>query len=158
MPEFGIFKEISVGGITPEDLLRRLNEAGVRFNDYAQALFSHPDFSPAKPEENLALVKVSLADLELVAPCSYQNIVARGSAAGLAPCPLYCAAFLRLAHLDQPVGPYLTVVSPPLGGGENDPTGFYIRNFDHSFWLRGYRALGVSEWPPNNAFVFQKKT
>jgi hypothetical protein len=69
---------------------------------------------------------------------------------------LFLGAFLRLEYLDQPEGPYLTILSPTSESNENYPTGFYIRNIDNSLWLRGYRSLGDTEWPQNNEFIFLK--
>lgn len=92
------------------------------------------------------LVKVKLSDLRLNNPCSFQDVCDRASNLG----------FLRLEYLDQPEGPYLTIASPQSENDENYPTGFYIRNFENSQWLRGYRAIGVAEWPMDNEFTFLK--
>jgi hypothetical protein len=45
-----------------------------------------------------------------------------------------------LEYLEQPEGPYLTVVLDRPESDENYPNGFYIRNFNKTLWLRGYRA------------------
>jgi hypothetical protein len=155
-PMVETFKEISVGGLGKEALLQRLVEAGVRFNKYAHALLDHPSFSPGRQTEKVTLVKVKLSDLSLSSPCSYQAILDRASGLGLRLCPLYLGAFLRLEYLDQPEGPYLTIASPRLESDEDHPTGFYVRNFNHSLWLRGYRAVDEADWPAENEFVFMK--
>ena len=152
MASLETFKEISIGGLTKDQLLRELGEAGVQFNEYARALFGHPLFSPSEKPEKVALVKLKPSDLRLTNPCSFQEIVARASGLGLRLCPLSLGAFLRLQYLDQPEGPYLTIASPKL---EKDaPNGFYIRNHESSLWLRGYRADDPCVWPEHNEFVF----
>ena len=154
------FKEISIGGITKDQLLRQLIEAGIQFNEYAKILFEHHAFSPINNPEKVQLVKVKLSDLGMDNPCSFQNsfqeVVNRASTLGLKICPLYCAAFLRLEYLDQPEGPYLTVASDKPERDENYPNGFYIRNFNNTLWLRGYRATDFCEWPMDNEFLFLK--
>jgi hypothetical protein len=150
------FKEISIGGITKDQLIKQLIEAGIQFNEYAKILFEHQRFSPINEPEKVQLVKLTLSDLGMDNPCSFQEVVNRASTLGLRICPLYCAAFLRLQYLDQPEGPYLTVVSAKPEGDENYPNGFYIRNFNKILWLRGYRATDFCEWPMDNEFLFLK--
>ncbi len=148
------FKEISIGGLAKEPLLQRLVDAGIQFNKYAHILFEHRLFSPDHPTERVKLVKVKLSHLNLSSPCSFQEILNRASSMRLRACPLYLSAFLRLEYLDQPEGPYLTLASAQPEKDDNYPTGFYIRNFENSLWLRGYRAIGEAEWPQDNEFIF----
>lgn len=156
MNEFETFKEISVGGLKKEELINQLNEKGIQFNKYAEALFEHPSFSPGDKVEKLRLVKLKLSDLRLTNPCSLQRVIENASVLGLKICPLYLAAFLRLQYLDQPVGPYLTIASTVPESDEDYPTGFYVRKIDNLLWLRGYRASGDCEWPVENEFIFLK--
>jgi hypothetical protein len=156
MSELEIFKEISIGGITKDQLVKQLIEAGIQFNEYAKILFEHQRFSPSNKSEKVKLVKVTISDLTMDNPCSFQEVVKRASALGLKPCPLYCAAFLRLEYLEQPESSYLTVVSDKPENDENYPNGFYIRNFNKILWLRGYCATDFCEWPMDNEFLFLK--
>lgn len=156
MSELETFKEISVGGLTKETLIQQLVDAGVQFNKYASILFEHRSFFPGTETEKVKLVKVNLSDLSLNNPCSFQDIINAALSLGLGLCPLYLGAFLRLEYLDQPEGAYLTIVSPQPENDENYPTGFYIRNFENSLWLRGYHVVGDPEWPLNNEFIFRK--
>ncbi|MFN9068911.1 MAG: helicase, partial [Bdellovibrionales bacterium] len=104
--KFEIFKEINIGGLEKEQLIRRLSEAGIQFNKYAHALFEHPQFSPPSEVEKVSLVKVTLSDLGLNDTCSAEKFSNRAAVLGLKLCPLYLAAFLRLEYLNQPDGPY----------------------------------------------------
>jgi len=156
MSRFEVFKEISIGGITKEELIQRLVSMGIQFNKYANLLFEHHLFTPENKVEKVKLVKVKPSDFGLDELFSYQEFVNRASADGLRQCPLYLAAFLRLEYLDQPEGPYLTIASIKLESDQNYPNGFYIRNHETSLWLRGYRADDVCEHPKGNEFVFLK--
>ncbi len=154
MNKFEIFKEISIGGITKEELLSKLTGAGIRFNKYAEILFDHTQFSPNEKNEKVKLVKVKSSDFNLDNPCSFQEMVKRATASGLKLCPIYLAAFLRLEYLEQPAGLYLTIASAKLENDEDYPSGFYLRNIENSLWLRGYRADDFCEWPAENEFIF----
>jgi hypothetical protein len=153
---FEVFREISIGGLTKEELIQRLVSKGIQFNKYANLLFQHQLFSPENKIERVKLVKVKHSDFGLYELFSYQEFVNRASADGLRPCPLYLAAFLRLEYLDQPEGPCLTIASTKPESDPNYPNGFYIRNYEKSLWLRGYRADDFCEHPKGNEFIFLK--
>lgn len=150
-----LFLEISIGGVTKQALLEKLEAAGIQFNAYAKILFDHPAFAPSKTPEKVRLAKLKPEHLHLPAAFSYQMLLERAFQQNLKPCPLYLAAFLRLEYSHQPEGPYLTVASPPLDANEDHPTGFYLRNFDSKLWLRGYQLIGEAEGPADNEFIFQ---
>lgn len=149
-----LFKEISIGGLTKNDLLQKLIKTGIQFNKYAHTLFEHPQFIPPEKAELVKIVITKLSDFNLENPCSFHQMLVRASSLGLKPCPLYLAAFLRLEYLEQAPGPYLTIASYKPENNEDFPNGFYIRNIEGSLWLRGYRADDFCEWPKENEFVF----
>lgn len=156
MNELEIFKEISVGGLTKEQLMNQLVQAGIQFNEYANILFDHTSFSPGAESARVNLFKVKQSDLGITKACTFQEIVSKASFFGLKLCPLYLGAFLRLEYMEQPGGPYLTVASAKPESDENYPNGFYVRNLNNSLWLRGYRATDDYEWPIENEFIFLK--
>jgi hypothetical protein len=148
------FIEITIGGMTKEQLLKNLSEANIQFNDYARTLFEHPDFTPVALSQKVKLAKVNLAELDLPDTCSFEEFSKQAALRGLKFCPLYLAAFLRLEYLDQPAGPYLTVATEKR---EDFPNGFYLRNNENALWLRGYKADGFDGWPHANEFIFIKE-
>lgn len=156
MKKIDIFKEITIGGIKKEQLLQHLSEAGIQFNQYANILFDHSQFSPSEKAEKVKIVKVTLSDLDLNDTCSAEEFSNRIAELGLKFCPLYLAAFLRLDYLDQASGPYLTVASIKPEIDENFPNGFYLRNFENALWLRGFKADGFDGWPGTNEFILIK--
>lgn len=151
-----VFKEISVGGKTAEQLIQQLSEKGIQFNKYAHMLFEHPSFSANNETRSDRLFKVNLLDLQLEKPSVFQDIVAKAEDFGLKLCPLHLAAYLRLGYLDQPEGPYLTVASARLESDESYPRGFYVRNLEKTLWLRGYCASDDWEFPLDMEFIFQE--
>jgi hypothetical protein len=154
--QFQTFKEITIGGISKEQLLQQLSEAGIQFNQYALNLFDHPLFQPSKQVEKVKLVKTTLTEMELNDSCTFEEFSNRASELGLKLCPLYLATFLRLTYIKQPEGPYLTIASVKPEAKEDFPNGFYLRNIENVLWLRGYKADGFDGWPGTNEFVFIK--
>ena len=148
------FMEISIGGVSKEQLIQNLVSNGVQFNKYANELFAHPEFSPLEEIKKVSLVRTTYSDFGLSNPFSYLELIHEASKAGLRPCPIYLGAFLRLEFMDQPEGSFLTIASVKPAG--DYPNGFYIRNHDNALWLRGYRAEDVCEWPDGNEFIFLK--
>ena len=63
--EFRLFKELVIGGLSKEELLQRLPDNGVPFNEYAKTLFKHSHFIPSDRAEKVNLVKANLAELGL---------------------------------------------------------------------------------------------
>ena len=154
MNKLATFKEIQIGGMGKDKLLKRLETSGIKFNEYAKCLFEHPSFSPPAETQKVKLVKLSLRELGLEESCSFDEFVSRASELGLSLCPLYLAAFLRLEYLNQTEGPYLTIACEKPERDEAYPNGFYLRNIDNTLWLRGYKADGFDNWPGTNEFVF----
>lgn len=157
MSRFETFKEIEIGGSDKEELLRKLDKADVKLNEYAKILFEHKDFSPSMEIEKVTLIKVNLKDLELSESCSYDDFETQAQKLGLRLCPLELAVYLRLEFMDQAKGPYLKIASERLERSDEFPKGLYLRNVDNSLWLRGYRADGFEGWPDNYAFIFIDK-
>jgi hypothetical protein len=157
MNKFEIFREVTIGGLTKEQLLQQLSDRGIQFNKYAITLFDHSQFSPPANAEKVKLVKLTLSTLGLKDTCSHEEFEKRAIALELKLCPLYLAAFLRLEYLDQAAGPYLTIASKkPETTDATYPNGFYIRNYDNSLWLRGYVADSFADWPEQNEFIFMR--
>ena len=148
--------EIRVGGRTKPELLAELLHHNVMLNEYARELFADPMFTAAQTPRTVRVRQVSLPDLGLSAGGTFDEIVAAAACCDLQLCPLEVAPYLRLAYLDQPVGPYLTVASPQPRPGTESPNGFYLRHLDDGLWLRGYEAGPENVYAPDfSDFVFE---
>ncbi|WP_413578539.1 hypothetical protein ACLVWU_08375 [Bdellovibrio sp. HCB290] len=156
MGRFEVFKEISIGGLTKEELIQQLVSKGIQFNKYANILFEDSAFTPTTVAERIMLVKVNLHDLNLTKPTIYEDIVSAAEDLGLKLCPLIVAAHLRLEYLEQPEGPYLKVASPKVGNEDSYPRGLYLRNNDNALWLRGFCASDDWEYQLDMEFIFQQ--
>lgn len=150
------FKNIIIGGIPKGTLIRQLSDAGIKFNDYALALFELPEFELPNQQTCIDLVKVSLPQIGLSTPSVFDVIVNQATSQGYSLCPLAVAAYLRLEYMEQPEGPYLTIASKSPVVDPNFPNGFYLRSFENSLWLRGYRASADYLFPAESEFVFTR--
>ena len=155
MGKFEVFKEISVGGLTKEELLKKLVSKNIQFNKYANLLIEDPSFVSSDSVEKIKLAKVNLVDLGLTKPSTYEDIVSKAEELGLKLCPLILAAYLRLEYLEQPEGPYLKVASPKVGNSDDYPRGLYLRHTDKILWLRGFCASDDWEYQLDMEFIFQ---
>ncbi|MFN7455487.1 MAG: hypothetical protein ACK5RO_12615 [Pseudobdellovibrionaceae bacterium] len=52
-----VLKEISVGGLSKEELMSRFLEADIQFNEYAKVLFEDPAFFPSEHSSSAQLIK-----------------------------------------------------------------------------------------------------
>lgn len=158
-------RELAIGGLRRDHLLEALRRRDVGLNEHARTLLAHAAFD--EPEKRVIRVtERSVRDLGLSGGAPLSGVFAAAAAAGLAPCPLVTAPFLRLAMTDQaassdsvmsagraPEGS-LTVASAPVSADDEYPKGFYVRVVDGRPWLRGYRCDDEHLWSPDDRFVF----
>jgi len=148
--------EINYGGLSKDQILEKLKDANIYFNEYAHKIFNHQQFVIDKDIKKVQLVKLKLEDVGLTNPCSYKELVDKAASLDLVECPIDLAAYLRLELLNQIEGPYLTIASQKLESDPDFPNGLYLRNNEGKLWLRGYRADDFCEWPKDNEFIFIK--
>ncbi|MFO0625482.1 MAG: hypothetical protein U0325_07655 [Polyangiales bacterium] len=158
---------VTLGGASRDALLARLVRAGVCLNPAALDLFRDARFTTAPAAVTLPVRVCSIADLGLSSGGTFAEVLAAAAVAGLGPCPLELAAYLRFQHLDQPEGarghaptqhraPHgsITVASCPLDDDDETPKGLYLRRIDDVPWLRGYRAGADHRWSPTDVMAF----
>jgi hypothetical protein len=158
---------VRIGGVSKEDLLLRLQRAGVRLNDAASALFSDTRFTTSAASSVLEVVELGLADLGFPDGARFAAILERAQSHGLIPCPLELGPHLRLQYTDQPEGSLgypptqfrappgsVTVASLPLDDLHETPKGFYLRRINGELWLRGFRSDAGHVYAPEDVFAF----
>ena len=147
-------RKLEIGGLRKSELLSSLRALGVQLNKYAHILFDDPAFTTSESSRWVAATDVTVEELGLTAGSTSAEIFARARSVGLELCPLELAPHCRLQFLDQSEGPYLTVASAKTKTDEAFPNGFYLRRFDGTLWLRGYRATSEHIWGPTSRFMF----
>ncbi len=148
--------EITYGGLSREDLLKELDGASIKLNEYAKSLFNSELFTLSRSERKAKIVVLSISDLGFEKGASFPELFKAIELNGFSCCPLEIGPYLRLAFLDQkeeyepeknkaPKGS-ITIISKPLKEDDDFPKGFYIRKLDNSLWLRGYVCSMDNIW------------
>lgn len=165
----GVTRLIRIGGASKPELLSRLQQAGIRLNEAAQALFADDRFTTSIVSSIVEIAELSVDVLGFRNGATIAQIVERAEAVGLSPCPLELGPHFRLRYTDQPEGHLgqapsrhrappvsVTVASAPLGEDEDTPKGFYLRRIEGVLWLRGYRSWAGHIWSAQDVFVFSR--
>ena len=158
---------VSLGGVSKDELLRQLGDAGVQLNSYALALFADARFTTSVAKSTVEVAQVSVASLGFAGGATFNAVVERAQLAGLVPGPLELGPHLRLALLEQHEGAIghppthgcappgaLTVASVPLDEEDATPKGLYLRRIEGTLWLRGYRSWAGHICSPQDSFAF----
>lgn len=162
---------VSVGGVTAAELLVRLEEAGIRLNEYAQGLFHDSRFTTSASVSLVEVVCTTVGELGLAGGGAYAQVLELAQRQGLSVCPLELAPHLRLQWLHQPEAPIagepvkhrappgsMTVASAAPPDEQEIPWGFYLRRIEGELWLRGYCCWSGHVWSCEDRLVFMRAT
>lgn len=122
------------------DLVAALRRSGVRFNAYAEQLLGGGRVEVAPEPIPVRLEVHSVGALGWAEGATLDQVLRDVADQGLAPCPLEVALLLRLAWLERPVSPRITVASARVHPDEAVPRGFYLRDDADGCWLRAFVA------------------
>lgn len=163
-------RRIRVGGISKADLLSRLESAGARLNEAAQALFADDRFTTAPVSSSIEVVELPVSSLAFDSDTTFAQIVERAAGYGLSLCPFELGPHFRLQYTDQPEGFWgqppsqhrappgsITVASALLADDDDTPKGFYLRRIEGVLWLRGYRSWPGHLWSPGDVLAFSRQ-
>jgi len=170
MPEAFRLRTLRSGGVAKDELLSRLEAAGVRLNEAGRTLFGDPRFTTSPTASRVDGVETSVAALGLADGATFATIVERAAAHGLSLCPLELGPHLRLELVDQEEGfvgqpasqhrappGSITLASAPLAEDDETPKGFYLRRIEGVLWLRGYRSWPGHHWSPQDMLFFVRR-
>lgn len=156
-----------MGGMTPSQLKKALENLGVRLNEYARTLFASRHFRCSAERHELSTVELSVLDLGFPNGANISDLYEKAAAVGLRPPTIELAPHLRLQYIDQPEGflgfpvskqcappGAITVTAEPLPEDEDFPQGFYLRRIDGVLWLRGYKSGPEHVWDVNDRLIF----
>lgn len=152
-------RKVKYGGLSKEDLLKRLIAENIHLNEYAVALWKSDAFVVSPREEIAEIVELSVHDLEFTDGATFEEIFCRIKQLGLYLCPLEIGPYLRLSYMDQeeevetgknkaPKGSITIFSKLEKTQDEEFPKGFYIRKIDGKLWLRGYICPIDYIWAP----------
>ena len=158
--------EVSVGGLSRDQLRSALTSRGILVNVHAETLLESELFD-REDTRVIAVTERTVADLGRPDGARLSEILELGIQQGLLLCPADTGPYLRLALADQassadalmssgkaPDGS-LTVASEVLSDDADYPKGFYLRVVEGQSWLRGYRCDDEHVWSAQDRFVFR---
>ncbi|MEK4100048.1 helicase [Bacillus sp. FSL E2-0195] len=165
-----ITRTVEVGGLTKSQLIQKLQQYSILMNEYGERLLADDKFTTSNTKYSLETVELTVIDLGFPDGATTAQLFKRASELGLELCPLELGPQLRLEYLEQPEG-YLgnasqqhqapsgsiTIASEILTKDDDFPKGFYLRQINGVFWLRGYIADHLHVWKPEDHFIFVKQ-
>ena len=155
-----IFKDIWVGGLSKEDLLKNLKIKGIGINEFAMQIINHNDFTVSPIRKKLRTVEISIGDLGFLKGAATQEVYQKAKELGLKYCPPELGLHMRLQYIDfnQPIDPpkgnWQNIAMKKLSDDPDFPNGFYLRRREDGFWIRGYRSSPEYLWDAGDRFIF----
>lgn len=155
-------------GLSTAGILQKLQAAGIGLNEYAWKIFNSPFFNPSLQPYSATILECAVLELGLTDGGNFAQISQAIEHLHLTYCPAELAPYIRLAYMHQPASTIqtvhqsppgaITVFSKPLQEEDDFPKGFYLRNYDHTIWLRGYTCDNNYHWKPVDRMIFLVKT
>lgn len=161
-PSLNIWKTIKIGtGLkTGKDFSKAIKDNGMNvISDWADDLLSRPEFKTATEEQEVDLVKLTVAELGFKQGARRDQIYDRARELGLELCPAEVSPQLRLQYNNQPNGEWIRIAMEPIRDSDGDLRVFDVGCRDSRLWLfslygdPGSFWLAVSRW----AFVRPRK-
>lgn len=162
-----ITRKVKVGGLTKQQLIKRLQEYAILLNEYGEKLLTDEKFTTSDLKYTMQTIEITVGNLGFPEGATTAQIFKKARELGLELCPIELGPYLRLEYLDQPEGDSanplqqhqaptgsITVATKILTEDDNFPKGFYLRRINGELWLRGYIADGLHVWNTTDHFVF----
>ena len=155
-PEKKIRREnVEIGGKSAEQLLSEMEAAGINISDYAKSMLKNKKFVPGKNPEEVALVRLTVADLGFKSRATIDQIYERAQILGLELCPADTGPNYRLKYQNQPLNEWIYMGMKQISGSGGRPFVFLLARVGDGLWLNDYWARSDFEWDPVYEFVFR---
>ena len=162
-----ILRTVTVGGLTPSQLVHALRTNAIALNELAERLLASAQFTTSPTPYSVPTVELTVGDLGFPRGATSAEFYARAGELGLGLGPLELGPHLRLQYRDQPEGASgqpvrrhqapsgsITIASATLADDDDFPNGFYVRRIEGVLWLRGYRSWPQHVWEADDRFIF----
>lgn len=151
---FPIWKTLEIGGVSHDELLKKLADGGHRVSDYVRDIMGKPAFETAKKPTMLKLVRVQVKELRFTSEPTFPEICERAKQNELELCPAECGPHLRLSYTDQSMNEWNWIAMEPILDSDGSLRLFDVgRNADGS-WLSGRWIDDVSRFFLGDILVF----
>lgn len=135
---FPVWKTLSIGGATKDELLKRLEMKRISVSVWARDTIRKPTFTTSAESCEVSFVKLKVRDLGFTEMPTARELFDEERLArfGLELCELEDGLYLRLAEMDQPRGTWYWVAMSPITASGGSPHVFVVgRNSDGKQWL-----------------------
>jgi hypothetical protein len=153
--EFAVWKTITIGGVSRDELLMKFEAGGNDVSNYAKDIMSKDAFTTAKEPIELQLARVKVRDLGFTKRPTTSAIWARIRELGHDLCPSEVGPRLRLTYEDQPNGDIFWVAMEQITDSRGGPDVFGLeRRGDGRRWLDALWANPDRAWHLDGEIVF----
>ena len=155
-----IFREVWIGGLSKDELLKSLISQNIGLNELGLSIFNHKNFTTSPTREKLQTVEIFVGDLGFSNGATTKEVYQKAKEFGLKLCPPELGPHMRLQYIDlsQPVDPpkghWQNIAMNELFDESDLTKGFYLRRRQDGFWLRGYQASLDHLWKPHDRFIY----
>ncbi len=147
---------VEIGGISKEELLRQLEEKGIKLSDYARDMLNSSDFTTGEEKESAQLIRLSVESLGFPQGATTDEIYRKAEELGLELCPAEVGPQYRLKYTAQPMNEWLRIGMKQIAGRDGDPSVFYLVRREDGLWLRHDWAEPDRRWNPEYLFAFRR--
>jgi len=153
---FSVWKTLSIGGVSKDELAKRLKDGGHSVSDWAKDIMGKPAFKTSAEPHEISFVRLKVRDFGFIESPTTTELFARAKEQGLDLCEAEDGPHLRLALTDQPRGDWFWVAMEPMADSDGGPRVFYVeRRADGRRWLFADCASPGSRWDLEDEVVFR---
>lgn len=134
-----------------------LERKDFRIGDWARDMLGQKAFTVATAEEDVDLVRLSVADLGYKEGARYDAICARAIEMGLELCPAEVGPQLRLQYPDQPPDEWFLIAMEAIRDSDGDLRVFRVEHLGAGLWLYSNCGDPALCWFPGRRFVFRAR-
>ena len=132
----GIWKTISVGGKSKDDLLAKI-EKDFRISDYAKSMMNHKSFTTSKEAKEVSFVVKTVRDFGFSeSPTLKTFIDSFRNHKDYMLCEAQDGPTLRIDYADQPKGEWIRCAMETIPDSDGRPGVFGLEHDDDGVWLR----------------------
>ena len=148
---FPIWKTITIGGVSKNELLQQLAEKKFYISDWAKDIMSKPEFTTLPEKKTINLARIKVRDLGFSTQPTTVELWARIKQVG-SLCPAEVGPHLRLELADQVKGDYFWLAMNTITVSDGYPRVFEVghggrggRWLDGGYAFPGFRWILVGE-------------
>lgn len=158
-PSIHIWKRLAIGGISMNELQKRLTTGNFYLSDSAKDIMKNRSFAMTDNAHMFSFVRVRVGDLRFIEETTTAEIFNRDRLArfGLDLCEPQDGPFLRLAFNDQLKDHPLLIAMPPISPSNSGSAVFLLERFRDSehYSLDTLYAGPRKYWDLSDEFVFR---